>query len=117
MNIITDEQAQNMMKTGLFSTEITSSAQEVAVILTQGWCSQWRQMLTFLNDERYADVYQYTYDRSPFFNDFMKFKEDTFNNHEVPFILYYRNGVLTNQGNYVPQDMFDELLFGQPNPS
>jgi hypothetical protein len=117
MHIITDEQAKTIMATQSIPSEIITSATEVAVIFTQGWCSQWRQMLSFLSDERYGNVYQYTYDRSPFFKDFMKFKETTFNNHEVPFILYYKDGVLTNQSNYVSQEHFDELLFSQPNPS
>lgn len=117
MNIITDEQARAMMATQVMPAEITTAASQVAIILTQGWCSQWRQMLTFLNGERYQNVYQYTYDRSPFFKDFMKFKEDTFHNHEVPFILYYKDGVLVQQSNYVSQELFDELLFGQSIPS
>jgi len=46
------------------------------------------------------------YDKEPFFEDFMEFKEDVFGNRSVPYVRYYRNGELIAESNYISQQGF-----------
>lgn len=51
-------------------------------------------------------IYYIEYDREPWFETFMEFKETVFNNREIPYVRYYKAGKLTNESNYVPLDGF-----------
>ena len=46
------------------------------------------------------------YDGLPFFEEFMTFKENTFDNREIPYVRYYRDGVCTGTSNYVSLEGF-----------
>lgn len=92
---------------GDFSKEIIRSAPFVAVILTQSWCPQWVFMRSWLGklSKEVGDmelaVYEAEYDRLPIFNEFRNFKEATFNNWEVPYVRYYKEGELIGESNFV----------------
>lgn len=111
MKFITDSQAQEAMRAKEFPNEIINSAARVAIILTQGWCSQWHIMERFLNNNSFYDnVYVYIYDQSPLFQEFMDFKEKTFDNELVPYIRYYKDGHFAASGNYASEEEFQEKL-------
>jgi hypothetical protein len=51
-------------------------------------------------------VFYLEYDREPFYEEFLTFKEDTLGNREIPYVRYYRDGALTDQTNYIAKDGF-----------
>jgi hypothetical protein len=46
-------------------------------------------------------VFEFVYDRVDFFGEFLRFKEAHFNNDQIPYIRYYRDGKLIGESNYV----------------
>lgn len=96
------------MNSGAF--DLGETAQTAAVILTQSWCPQWTAMKNYLPaaEQRLPGlaVLYVEYDREPFYEDFMAFKENTFNNREIPFVLYYKNGARVSESNYVSLEGF-----------
>ncbi|MFO8064821.1 MAG: hypothetical protein ACQETQ_10610 [Spirochaetota bacterium] len=106
---LTDEQARYAMEHGEFPQEVREAATNVAVVLTQGWCPQWTSMnvwLKFMQKRRRPKnlditIFEYIYDKSDFFVEFMHFKEGHFGNAQVPYIRYYKDGSLTGESNYV----------------
>ncbi len=102
-------QCEAAMRDGEFPPDVTASGPRVAVVLTQGWCPQWTMMSSWLEAaeaEAGARVWFLEYDREPFFEEFMAFKEDVFGNRSVPYVRYYRDGKLAAQGNYLSRDGF-----------
>jgi len=103
------EQCASAIERGDFPEELTGSKDRVAIILTQSWCPQWTMMQSWLqraSDEAGADVYFSEYDRETFFDEFMRFKEDTLGNRTIPYVRYYRDGRLAAESNYVSKDVF-----------
>ncbi len=102
------------MRDGEFGSEVVGKGDHVAVLLTQGWCPQWRyfesQIRTMIDNGEPADrdihLFEFVYDQVDFFHDFMRFKEKTFGNFSVPYIRYYNNGRLSDQSNYVTTQGF-----------
>lgn len=107
------------MKAGEFPAETISAAPAVAIILTQSWCPQWRFLSFYLKDvesecEGCLDIAVLEYDKEPFFEDFMNFKERHFGNYEVPYIRYYRDGALVAESNFISRQGFlDRLGLGK----
>ncbi|HTX73261.1 MAG TPA: hypothetical protein VMC79_10590 [Rectinemataceae bacterium] len=100
------------MASGEFGAEVTAAAASVAVVLTQSWCSQWRWMKGYLEKmPSRADlaIFWVEYDNEDFFEPFMAFKEDRFDNREVPYVRYYRNGKLSKESNFTDQRGFLRL--------
>ena len=80
-----------------------------ALILTQSWCSQWTAMKNYLEqaDKIGAITILYVeYDKEPFYQEFMQFKEDTYGNREIPYVRYFKNGVFSGDSNYVSFEGF-----------
>lgn len=106
---ISEAQARHAIERGEFDAEVVSSAGCVAVVLTQGWCSQWRAMgdwldrLVELGEPKAIDidVWQLVYDRVPYFREFLEFKESRLGNYEVPYVRYYVAGRLKGESNSV----------------
>ena len=106
---ITPEQARYAMDSGEFGSDIIQAGPNVAVVMTQGWCSQWHFLETGLRqmerDERPADknihVFTLVYDQVDYFEEFLTFKERSLGNMLVPYVRYYRDGKLIDQSNYV----------------
>lgn len=111
---LTDDEARNFMMKGELAADLREAAEHVALVLTQAWCPQWVSMQVWLgNFERKgkpADmdvmVYEYLYDRSPFFPEFLRFKEERLENDLIPYIRYYKKGELVGESNYVPSRVF-----------
>ncbi len=100
---------ERAMREGEFGDEVIKAGPRVVVVLTQSWCPQWEMMLPWLDDaarEAGAVVFYLEYDREPFFEPFMTWKEDVLGNRSVPYLRYYRDGVLVAQTNYVSRAAF-----------
>lgn len=106
------------MEAGEFGEDVLRAAPRVAIVLTQAWCSQWKAMKAYLDSPEFqsglagAAVFWVEYDREPFFDAFMEWKEETFRNDQVPYVRYYRDGAPSSSGNYVPADFFRKKLLG-----
>jgi len=50
IRILTETECRSAISKGEFDPAITASAPQVAVILTQSWCPQWRFMQGYLRD-------------------------------------------------------------------
>jgi len=106
---LTEAQCREAMRAGEFGVDVRSIAARVAVVLTQGWCPQWTMMRGWLDRvaaEAGAAAFTLEYDRLPFFAEFLAFKEDSLGNRSIPYVRWYRDGVLVAQGNYVSPDVF-----------
>jgi hypothetical protein len=81
-----------------------------ALILTQGWCPQWKAMNSYLEqaEARFPElnILFIEYDTVPWHEAFMDFKERHFSNREIPYVRYYRDGICINQSNYVTLEGF-----------
>lgn len=94
-----------------FPDELLSSSQNVAVILSQSWCPQWTIMKNYMDqpdafEEVDITVYYFLYDNASFYDEFMEFKEKHFNNYQIPYVRYYKDGKLVGESNYVWVDTF-----------
>lgn len=92
-----------------FGPEVREAAELVAVVLTQGWCPQWKMMLAWLDTAvaaAGATSFHLVYDEEDFYEPFMAWKEDVLGNRNVPYVRYYRGGVLVAESNYVSKDGF-----------
>jgi hypothetical protein len=119
MRKLTETECKAAMETGDFDAALVSGP-AAAIILTQSWCPQWTSMKTYLpkieqdlNDVR---LYYAEYDIEAWekldHEAFMAFKEDTYNNREIPYVRYYRNGVFTRDSNFISEDGFRSRLGG-----
>lgn len=111
-----EQEAKRAIAEGDFGQDIVHSAEHVALILTQGWCSDWNSMNHWLDDlieqgepiDLDIDVYHLIYDRVPCFREFLDFKEVRLGNYHVPYVRYYSRGVLVGESNYVNPARFLE---------
>ena len=107
---LTESDAREAIETGEFPQSVRESSENVAIVLTQDWCHQWSDMKAWLDGEPTPeidlDVYQLEYNRVPYGDEFMRFKESVLRNSLVPYVRYYRNGVLVGQSNYVSGKRF-----------
>ncbi len=108
MRWIDKEQALAAVRNGEFADDIIRSADRVAVILTQNWCPQWHAMKKFVADFSSAKIFCLEYDLTDFFDTFREFKEKKFGNDQVPYIRYYRDGILVAESNAVSEAAFRE---------
>ena len=105
------------METGDFDPALTVGP-AAAIILTQSWCPQWKAMKAYLPKAEAAldgaKFYYVEYDTEPWetldHEAFMTFKENTFNNREIPYVRYYKNGVYSRDSNYISLDGFKSRL-------
>lgn len=107
------------MAQGDFAVQVRNSAPSVAIILTQSWCPQWRFMKSYLeevdarlNDASQAHIYYLEYDLEDWYEAFLSFKENTFQNWEVPYVRYYRNGSFIGESNFIAPQGFMSRLIG-----
>lgn len=115
---ITNEQAREAITNGDFGPEIAAAGPRVAVILTQSWCPQWPAMEKWLRAlvregkpvEHDIIVFDFVYDNSDLSREFTRFKEQVLGNALIPYVRYYRDGVLTDQSNYIGSRGFLEKL-------
>ena len=110
---LTKEQALFAMKNGEFSSDIISSNDKVVIILTQSWCPQWIHMNSWiysLDLEYDLDIYELIYNKVDYFNEFIYHKENIWQNHDIPYLRYYKNGKLFKESNYKNQKNFKDIL-------
>gem|GEM_PF-203780 len=110
---LTEQECRAAIASGDFDSSIKASSPAAAIILTQSWCPQWAWMKRYIEDvakEAGCDIYWIEYDREPFFDEFLGFKEETFGNDQVPYIRYYRNGALVHESNYIDRSGFLRFL-------
>ena len=106
------EQAQAFMLQGEPDSSVLEASREVAVVLTQDWCGQWAAMDGYLEgmSARHPDrdlvVFQLEYNRVDYFQEFLRFKEQVLGNAVIPYVRYYRDGLLIGQSNYVSERQF-----------
>jgi hypothetical protein len=107
---LTEEECRFAMKEGEFGPELLNSAPSVAVILTQSWCPQWKTLYGYLpaleQKIPQAGIFYIEYDKEPWFEEFMAFKENTFRNREIPYVRYYRGGSWLRDSNYIAFEGF-----------
>lgn len=106
---LTPGQIDYAIENGEFPPEVILSAENVAVVLTQGWCPQWSHMAQWilsLEPEDSIRVYYTVYDEEPYFERFMDFKETVFGNRQIPYVRYYRGGKLVKESNYISKSLF-----------
>lgn len=115
---ITADQAMTAMRNGEFGSDIIGAGRFVAVVLTQGWCSQWHYLnagfarLEAAGEPAQYDIHLFTlvYDEEEYFFEFLRFKETVFGNDIIPYIRYYRDGVFVDDSNYVsPVGLIERL--------
>ncbi len=102
-------QCAQAMARNEFGDDVRKAAERVAVILTQAWCPQWPMMRSWLGAalaEAGAKAFYVEYDNEPFFERFMTWKEDVLGNRSVPYVRYYRDGVLVAESNYTSKNAF-----------
>lgn len=112
-NLIQREQAVTAISNGEFASDLLNSSDRVIVILTQDWCPQWHDMKSWiyrLNVDEDIDIYELEYNRTDYFDEFRNFKESVWNNYNVPYLRFYRNGVLYKESNYISEGQFYEIL-------
>ncbi|AEJ20284.1 hypothetical protein [Gracilinema caldarium] len=117
---ITEAEARYAMAHGEFAPELRNSAPAVAIILTQSWCPQWRFMKAYLPqvdaslnaDEKAGQthIYYLEYDLEDWYEEFLPFKENTFQNWDVPYVRYYHQGRLTGESNFIADKGFIAAL-------
>lgn len=110
--ILTESQIRHTINEGDFPPEILSSHPRVAVIMSQDWCPQWTYLQQYFHNIEDPDlgVYVTLYNQEPFYEEFMRFKEEIFKNYQIPYIRYYREGVLQAESNFIPEVRFRSLL-------
>ena len=116
---LTEAECRAAMETGDFDASLVSGP-AAAIILTQSWCPQWTAMKAYLPKVEAAlgdiKIHYVEYDREPWENlnneAFMTFKENTYDNRQIPYVRYYRNGVFIRDSNYISLDGFISRLSG-----
>ena len=110
MRMLTEEECRNAMEKGEF--DLPSGAK--ALVLTQSWCPQWKAMRAYLDEAEKSlsglEIIYLEYDLASFSEEFMAFKENTFNNREIPYVRYYKDGACINSSNYVSLEGFLQRL-------
>ena len=108
---LSDEAIQKTILEGELPEEIRKAAEKVVVILTQDWCPDWHTMDSFL--PQFTDqtaIFVLEYNKHPDFQKIMEFKEETFDNREIPYLRYYHQGELITATNVLPKGTFEALL-------
>ncbi|MDR3630247.1 MAG: hypothetical protein P4L42_07915 [Desulfocapsaceae bacterium] len=106
MKTISRDQALACITHREFGDDILGSASNVVVVLTQDWCPQWVAMKGFLSTFTAAEIYVLEYNLTDCFDRFRQFKEAVFDNDQIPYLRYYRNGSLVAVSNAVSEDQF-----------
>ena len=114
---LTEAECRAAMKNGDFEAALVQGP-SAAIILTQSWCPQWTSMKSYLPkaEEALKDarIYYVEYDIENWEKleneAFMAFKENTFNNREIPYVRYYLNGVFSRDSNYISLEGFKSRL-------
>ena len=108
---LTNDQLDALLSEGEFPKSVRLAAPKVVVIMTQDWCGQWATMAAYLPD--FADqaaIFTVEYNLLPDFERIMSFKENVFDNRQVPYVRFYRDGKLVRHSNWLPRGSFAAIL-------
>jgi hypothetical protein len=114
---LTEAECREAVETGGFNASLVSGP-AAAIILTQSWCPQWAAMKAYLGDiEKTSpnlNIYYVEYDIAAWNqlenHAFMAFKENSYNNREIPYVRYYRNGSFSRDSNFISAEGFKSRL-------
>lgn len=106
-NTMTDSNTRYILDHNDIESSIINATENVLVVFTQTWCSDWKDMNQELIDSKEANeidinVYTLEYNRSLLFEPFREFKENIWNSHLIPYLRFYKNGVLLWETNHLP---------------
>ncbi|MFZ2782683.1 MAG: hypothetical protein WAZ99_07415 [Rectinemataceae bacterium] len=110
---LTETQCRTAIARGEFADETRKAAPHTAIVLSQSWCPQCMWMRGYLDAIAAVPdvaIFWVEYDRESFFDDFREFKENVFGNFEIPYVRYYRDGILIRESNYVDKSGFAQRL-------
>ena len=108
---LSDEVIEKTMAEGEFPAEVRTAAEKVVVVLTQDWCPDWHAMETFLPEfDGKVAFFVLNYNKHPNFETIMEFKEEVFDNREIPYLRYYHQGRFIVATNHLPKGTFEALL-------
>ena len=108
---LTKDQLDALLSEGEFPESVRLAAPKVVVIMTQDWCGQWANMAAYLPDfVDQAAIFTVEYNLLPDFERIMTFKEEVFNNGQVPYVRFYRDGKLVRHSNWLPRGSFAAML-------
>ncbi len=115
---LSETQARSAIENGDFGSDVINAGARVALILTQSWCPQWPAMEKWMRglqkDGKPADhdiiVFEFVYDGVEFAREFTAFKERVLGNSLIPYVRYYRDGVLVDESNYIGSRGFLQKL-------
>lgn len=110
---LSEDQVLEVIQTGEFSPDIIASNNKVVIILTQDWCTDWKNMrewLDSLEDISDMDICEVIYNKSEHYQNCLDLKENKWKNSLIPYLRYYQNGVLVKESNYVTKEEFLRLL-------
>jgi hypothetical protein len=111
IHLLTKDQLDALLREGEFPESVRLAAPKVAVVMTQDWCGQWTNMKAYLPDfAGQAAIFTVEYNLLPDFERIMSFKEDVFDNWQVPYVRFYRDGKLVHQSNWLPRASFVAML-------
>lgn len=110
---LSEDKARYAINTGEFGSDVISSAGTVVIVITQDWCTQWLSMKKWIYDhetKKTVDIYEIVYNKEPYFEEFMSFKENVWNNQYVPYLRFYENGSLVRETNYIGRSEFAGII-------
>ena len=108
---LTKDQLDALLSEGEFPESVRLAAPKVVVVMTQDWCGQWATMAAYLPD--FADqaaIFTVEYNLLPDFELIISFKENVYNNRQVPYVRFYRDGKLVRHSNWLPRGSFAAML-------
>ena len=110
---LTEEKVRNAIANGEFDTDVISSADTVVVVMTQDWCPQWHDVRSWIygaGTSKPLDIYEIVYNKEPYFEEFMRFKETVWNSFYVPYLRFYKKGKLVKETNHISRAEFDGIV-------
>jgi len=111
--LIQKDQALYAIANGEFGNNILFSKSRVVIALTQDWCPQWVNMKSWIygvetNED--IEIYELEYNKVDYFYDFMNFKENHWRNYNVPYLRFYKDGVMTKETNNISERKFINII-------
>ena len=108
---LTKDQLDALLSEGEFPESVRLAAPKVVVVMTQDWCGQWANMAAYLPDfASEVAIFTVEYNLLPDFERIMRFKESAFDNRQVPYVRFYRNGKFVRHSNWLPRGSFAAML-------
>lgn len=112
INELSQSEIEYVIQNGEFSAELLATGC-AAFVLTQDWCPQWTSMARWLPSvEEKIKVYAFEYNNSPLYEQFMNLKEKQWKNDLIPYVRYYKDGILIAESNYLEKAGFSAIFNG-----